>query len=741
MGGLFIVPIPIAVPLILIILCLMPATPISWPAIIIYKTYLGWREGDKKPPWEIAKDCGSWIALSIIIPWITVMVLWLMCIAQLFYLPFYLAWLVTALIGLPAEVYNLFLLLKAWRQQQEEQQQQPTTTQVIEKSSDPQHSPEPKRYAFTILPSSSSIRILTIHPSQSLNAPLEGSLGIANLNTHPTYDALSYTWTTDPDPDHTSSSSSSIPSSVCLFSSPSSPPSNLTISHNCALALRRLRHPTQPRKLWIDAVCINQSDLSERAQQVSLMARIFCTARKVAVYTGESDSETDALYDWLNDIDLDRLSVLPSRPFLGSNRGHTGSGVLSGWFGLLPGWLSDGSYSDEVSIHLEQSLRIARGWKERIQKWGRELWSIYYLKKIPKRPAEPRELKRVLRRYFSRRWFRRVWVLQEVSLPDLGRVEILCGGKKTTGERGMHLLGMLMRDSHGGESEGDELKGLDVWRFFVLLRSRGLGKKKNGAKRSHLLDILIETRGRECEDPRDKIFGVLNIARGLDGADLVGNSAGSEESETKVCYFDSVSTVYASYSALFIRRHGPGFFLALIKSESKVKGLPSWSADWTVSWPNQRALQGIDFPARSRVAGEKDKALEFDGPEKDKTGQGRIALKIMRPRIVRGFFAWTGQHDGDERIQIVEVKQLDKDEVLMEMYPGLAVLLRREPGTDHEYYTFVRVCPHSLSRGGVERLVANWSRAVVYQENVGCVAEGGSSPRGYLGRTRVWRIV
>ncbi|KAK4164629.1 heterokaryon incompatibility protein-domain-containing protein [Cladorrhinum sp. PSN259] len=740
MGGIFIVPIPIAVPLILIILCLMPAVPITWPAIIIYKTYFGWRR-EKQPPWEIAKDCGGWVAVSIIVPWITVMVLWLMCIAQLLYLPFYIARLIRALFGLPAEVYSLFVLLKAWRQQQQQDPTPAVTTNNnndSKPSSDPQQPPAlPKQYTFTILPNPTSIRILTIHPSQSLNAPVEGSLDIANLTTHPTYDALSYTWTTDPpDPDHKSSSSSSstVPSSISLFSiSPtSSAPSTLTISHNCALALRRLRHPTQPRKLWIDAICINQSDLSERAQQVSLMARIFCTARKVVVYTGESDAETDALYDWLNDIELDKLSVLPSRSFFSD---YSSTGYFGGWLG---------EYSDEITVRLERYLRVARGWKERVRKYGEEIWSIYYLKKIPKRPAEPRDLKRVLRGYFSRRWFRRVWVLQEVSLPDLGRVEILCGAKKTTGERGMHLLGMLMREQHHGrgeeEEESEELKGLDVWRFFVLLSKnrKGLSGSKRGVKRSHLLDILIETRGRECEDPRDKIFGVLNIARGLDG-DL-GSNREELDDEARVSYFDSVPKVYASYSALFIRRHGPGFFLALIKSEAKTKGLPSWSADWTASWPNQRALQGIDFPARSKAAGEKDKALEFDGPEKDKTGQGRIALKIMRPRIVRGFFAWTGQRDGDEKIQIVEVKQLDRDEVLVEMYPGLAVLLRREAGDD-EYYTFVRVCPHSLSKDGVESLVANWSRAVVNQENVGCVAEGGSSPRGYLGRTRIWRIV
>ncbi len=39
--------------------------------------------------------------------------------------------------------------------------------------------------------------------------------------------------------------------------------------------LRRMRHSDRPRLLWLDAVSINQADLDERSQQVTIMHEIY----------------------------------------------------------------------------------------------------------------------------------------------------------------------------------------------------------------------------------------------------------------------------------------------------------------------------------------------------------------------------------------------------------------------------------------------------------------------------------
>ncbi len=51
-------------------------------------------------------------------------------------------------------------------------------------------------------------------------------------------------------------------------------------------------HPTFPTYLWIDAVCIDQRNLEERAQQVALMHEIYSRASKVIVWLGKEDCYT-----------------------------------------------------------------------------------------------------------------------------------------------------------------------------------------------------------------------------------------------------------------------------------------------------------------------------------------------------------------------------------------------------------------------------------------------------------------
>jgi hypothetical protein len=302
-------------------------------------------------------------------------------------------------------------------------------------------------------------------------------------------------------------------------------------------------------------------------------------------------------------------------------------------------------------------------------------------------------------------------------LPELSRVHFMCGEKTTTGERMLYLSTLLRQDQAA--------KGWDVKRISRLARARS---PQQTLTQSCLLDLLIETRDRHCEDPRDKIFAILPIARRLDGAAFTRLN-----SDISVDYRKSVAEVYASYSAQFIRRHGPGFFLALIKSPPKIEGSPSWAADWTVPWPDQRALTEGSV-SRYRAADEKDEVLDFE-TEKN----GRMVMKIMRPRVVRGFFTRDGHLDGAARTQIESVRQLRRDEVLVEMYPGLALLLRQEKGQP-EQYAFVRACPHALSREGVEKAVAGWSRVVVHKENVG-QGHDGPPPKGYLSLPGVYRIV
>ncbi|KAF5530184.1 heterokaryon incompatibility het-6 [Fusarium napiforme] len=64
----------------------------------------------------------------------------------------------------------------------------------------------------------------------------------------------------------------------------------LPITENCYDALQNCRFDDQDRRLWVDAICINQSNISERTHQVGMMRRIYSTASRVLIYLGMDDT-------------------------------------------------------------------------------------------------------------------------------------------------------------------------------------------------------------------------------------------------------------------------------------------------------------------------------------------------------------------------------------------------------------------------------------------------------------------
>ncbi|KAK4158727.1 HET-domain-containing protein [Cladorrhinum sp. PSN259] len=76
----------------------------------------------------------------------------------------------------------------------------------------------------------------------------------------------------------------------------------LGIRQNLASALRHLRQPTDPRVLWIDAICINQDDIPERNQQVKRMMEIYTLARRVIAWLGNGDESSERALEALRHV-------------------------------------------------------------------------------------------------------------------------------------------------------------------------------------------------------------------------------------------------------------------------------------------------------------------------------------------------------------------------------------------------------------------------------------------------------
>ncbi|KAF7547930.1 hypothetical protein G7Z17_g7387 [Cylindrodendrum hubeiense] len=129
----------------------------------------------------------------------------------------------------------------------------------------------PAIYEYAPFEDSFSVRILTLEPGSG-DVPLVGSLSVENLDLNPRYEAISYVWGTE-----------GRCSGILCDGKP------LPLTRSIDAALRRMRHTTLPRRLWADQICINQDDIVERSQQVSLMNAIYKGAEHIRVWLGQDE--------------------------------------------------------------------------------------------------------------------------------------------------------------------------------------------------------------------------------------------------------------------------------------------------------------------------------------------------------------------------------------------------------------------------------------------------------------------
>ncbi|EAT92408.1 hypothetical protein SNOG_00913 [Parastagonospora nodorum SN15] len=111
------------------------------------------------------------------------------------------------------------------------------------------------------------IRLVVLYPGKELE-DITCDIIHVNLLDKPIYEAVSYTWATE---DGDLSMSAKI---KCRNG-------NIAVTRNCESVLRSLRLKGRNRKIWVDAICIDQKSILERNHQVKLMATIYTNASQV----------------------------------------------------------------------------------------------------------------------------------------------------------------------------------------------------------------------------------------------------------------------------------------------------------------------------------------------------------------------------------------------------------------------------------------------------------------------------
>jgi Heterokaryon incompatibility protein (HET) len=451
-------------------------------------------------------------------------------------------------------------------------------------------------------------RVVTILPATS-NEPLCCELWTAGLIHGPgvavsgtpdivTYSALSYSW------------GQGEPTKIITCNGVAVP-----VNGSLTSALLDLRKEREPVRIWCDALCINQADPVEKAQQVRNMLQIFEKADLVIAWIGRADDWTKTLYRALNDE------------------------------------------SDDGSRHPKQSPHA----------------SIKYYLKDGDRQHDPECLEnvskivRVADDYLKRPWFRRTWVRQEVF--GTSNLILYCGGQ-TIGLRDFltatrqisafeqWLLsnplqaGLASRPDRRQVNETERQRLLVPASVSILANSyQHAGTDHHDYKppgqrlrySAHWLQVLNEGVNFEETDPRDKVYGVLGIITSPRTKFYVECRPDIQHAEFPISYTKSVSEVYQDVVKYLINFDRNLDALQIFESRrNRAKDLPSWVTDWRQC--NERSIVHCapdDKPERERIG---------EAPIQDLNDYGKLRLEGVQ--VGTPLEAITARSKRDQRTEI-----------------------------------------------------------------------------------------
>jgi len=401
-----------------------------------------------------------------------------------------------------------------------------------------------------------STRLVRLLPAGDLE-DIQLVIECVELDNCASYEALSYCWG-DP----------SVKTTVHCGGG------SLHITKNLKSALLHLRDMNEERRLWIDALCINQEDMQERSQQVGIMRDIYRNASGTIVWLGEEAQNSGLgieLCEKLNEFFKDEAKD-PQTPGIQLN--------------FRTPWLP----YDEDPFN-PQSEQTEEGdfnkWKKKRSEErdeNKDIEDSTESQPLRMNPPNVYELL-ALRDLASRQWFRRIWIAQELALAS--KATMVCGHRSISWDT--FIFGFAMIFVYGNSVSG----GWDKNQNFhgTLMRIRRWVHRTASVQYRHpvtLLDLLQDCRIFEATNPLDKVYALLGVA-----------PRDSEASSIQVDYSNRVEEVYEDLARLILSSSGNLDLLSVPQSNSQLgERLPSWAPDWS-----HKASSRLDlvFPGGPKV--------------------------------------------------------------------------------------------------------------------------------------------
>jgi hypothetical protein len=447
------------------------------------------------------------------------------------------------------------------------------------------------------------IRLLSLRGGSGSDE-VDCDLLITSLDDQVDYEALSYVW---------GDASDTRPIRLC------GQPFHVTV--NLESALRNLRQTDRPCILWVDALCINQRNVSERNKQVSLMDQIYTRATQVIVWLGQCSASRELVIDAIEKLGSNEdLHWIPQAASSALSLGSQNADSQQDHFTRLTLFLTDpwwkrvwtlqefvlarkirflcgrlpltfeslDNFINSYNSHVDNCCRQLRDW-EQLEDAIRSVFSMMSIRReisndtLAKRiryltvKVEAEEQKIVMLRNINQGNWSTMLIAKQHEVKILLQDEA-----SSLSEKRARFLDLMPKEGIVNPTEATEQQkeqtfelAESVLRLFFDPKNLDTDVMRYGEAAQDLLESLQELlvfmhdqSFRECLDPRDKIYGFLGLTINL---------------EKRIMFPDyslPTAAVYREFAFYIIRETRNVNIFSLVLPWRSSPEYATWAPDW-----------------------------------------------------------------------------------------------------------------------------------------------------------------
>lgn len=439
------------------------------------------------------------------------------------------------------------------------------------------------------------IRTLLLAPGPK-GSPIVCEMQVISSPRAGQYEALSYVW---------GDSVKSSPISCNGF--------GFAVTESLHDALVHLRYPDSWRRLWVDQLCINQSESTELMNQIGFMGNVYSSASRVIVWLGKYDKRMTMAWEILQQTTLS--SSLVRSDFLASSRQPS-----------TPQKRPPTSRRSSSNSSISKYSQRAPSSQESLRSSTSSVNSMTPTRPKSRRQDTPPALRNVLS-IFQHVWFSRKWTFQEIVL---AKAAIICCGELEMAWSDLtlwyfHYASKLRHSSILYDSQGFFENIMDV--------RNDLGK---GTLR--LSNLLMLTRPRMSTKSEDAVFALLGLVPEL--AKFLGSSSSTGLEDHGTPHSDILYKLYLTAFRFCLEQENDLAILSaagMYKGNTQPDGWPTWLPDWRQQLPI-RPLVLTEQPDLGPVTAFYDETFESAPTEPPAKRNTAYSLNVSRNALDHSTF-------------------------------------------------------------------------------------------------------